>query len=351
MSEIIPLGAHLVSERGIYTHHGIYVGNREVIHYEGLADGIQSGPVIISSVESFARARGYSIRDYEDRVYSDLEVIERARSRLGENDYNVLFNNCEHFCVWCITGEHVSEQVEKGKRFVVAALAHSVTKKIVEKSSVAVAAKVGEAARVLPKAAPVVAVTVGVAESCRWMSLYLKGDISKERLFHEIGETAVEHSAMFYYGMWGATLGSSIPLIGTALGAVGGSVVGYFVGSMLSKSGLIALGECDVVRSARERREFIEDICTQSIEESKVCRATLEGVLIEHFSDRMSFLNASFLEIDRALEEWNSDDTLMMLKEVSQAFGGKIMMNDDVELSSFDSFDSAMRNKDFRFVL
>jgi hypothetical protein len=32
--------------------------------------------------------------------------------RLGEQDYNLLFNNCEHFAHWCKTGRHRSTQVE-----------------------------------------------------------------------------------------------------------------------------------------------------------------------------------------------------------------------------------------------
>jgi hypothetical protein len=41
------------------------------------------------------------------------EVIRRARSRIGENSYRLLSNNCEHFCEWCLRGEPRSEQVER----------------------------------------------------------------------------------------------------------------------------------------------------------------------------------------------------------------------------------------------
>ena len=33
-------------------------------------------------------------------------------SRLGEQNYNLLFNNCEHFATWCKTGRHSSGQVD-----------------------------------------------------------------------------------------------------------------------------------------------------------------------------------------------------------------------------------------------
>jgi hypothetical protein len=41
------------------------------------------------------------------------EVVRRARLQLGENRYHVLTNNCEHFCEWCVRGEHRSYQVDE----------------------------------------------------------------------------------------------------------------------------------------------------------------------------------------------------------------------------------------------
>jgi hypothetical protein len=32
-------------------------------------------------------------------------------SRLGEGNYHLIFNNCQHFARWCATGDHESEQV------------------------------------------------------------------------------------------------------------------------------------------------------------------------------------------------------------------------------------------------
>jgi hypothetical protein len=40
------------------------------------------------------------------------EVICRARSRVGEDRYRLLTNNCEHFCEWCLCGTARSFQVE-----------------------------------------------------------------------------------------------------------------------------------------------------------------------------------------------------------------------------------------------
>jgi Lecithin retinol acyltransferase len=44
--------------------------------------------------------------------YSPEEIVRRARSRLGESDYRLLTNNCEHFCNWCLSGVSRSAQVK-----------------------------------------------------------------------------------------------------------------------------------------------------------------------------------------------------------------------------------------------
>ena len=45
-------------------------------------------------------------------VFSAEETIRRAKERLGEEKYNLVTNNCEHFAMWCKTGESVSGQVK-----------------------------------------------------------------------------------------------------------------------------------------------------------------------------------------------------------------------------------------------
>jgi hypothetical protein len=45
-------------------------------------------------------------------LYSPRETVKRAKSRTGSTDYNLVFNNCEHFALWCKTGRHESSQVK-----------------------------------------------------------------------------------------------------------------------------------------------------------------------------------------------------------------------------------------------
>ncbi len=108
------IGDHLKSSRGIYTHHGLYVGDGRVIHYSGLSDGMQSGPIEEVSLATFCAGYDYEIVKHENRKYTREQSVNRARSRLGENAYSLTGNNCEHFVNWCIEGDHQSNQVDVG---------------------------------------------------------------------------------------------------------------------------------------------------------------------------------------------------------------------------------------------
>lgn len=107
MEEIeIPLGAHIYSPRlkGVYNHHGIYVGNYEVVHYSGFSKGFCSGPINKVSLEEFLDGNTeFCMREYTDPIYTREYIVERAISRIDEDDYCVFRRNCEHFATWVHT--------------------------------------------------------------------------------------------------------------------------------------------------------------------------------------------------------------------------------------------------------
>jgi hypothetical protein len=106
------LGAHLVTPRRGFLHHGIYVGDGKVVHYSGFADGLHGGPVEEVNLDRFANGRPVWVQANAPAIFAAQEVVRRARSRVGEDSYRLLRNNCEHFCEWCLRGEHRSYQVE-----------------------------------------------------------------------------------------------------------------------------------------------------------------------------------------------------------------------------------------------
>ena len=105
-------GDHIYVERPLgYTHHGIDLGDGTVIHFSGEPGGNKlTAHVCRSSIEEFAGAGEVKVRRYAVCAPPD-EIVIRAEARLDECGYHLVFNNCEHFARWCVTGRHASAQV------------------------------------------------------------------------------------------------------------------------------------------------------------------------------------------------------------------------------------------------
>ena len=135
----------VVRAKGAYEHYGIYVSNTCVVHY-----GIPAGKTLRPSIHAtdlrhfLGSDTDYFVLDfpkpyqppvrlgnqgsvphsetvseelakqlyqtYGYHLYTPEETVARARSRIGETNYNLLTNNCEHFAIWCKTG--VSESIQ-----------------------------------------------------------------------------------------------------------------------------------------------------------------------------------------------------------------------------------------------
>ncbi|WP_083384913.1 lecithin retinol acyltransferase family protein [Cupriavidus sp. USMAHM13] len=112
----LPLGAHLVIRRSGYVHHGICAGDGTVVHYIGFKGFLRRGPVELTTLAGFADGHGFTVEASSQNRYLGAEVVVRAVSRLGEDDYRFFSNNCEHFCTWYLSGTSHSTQVEQLKR-------------------------------------------------------------------------------------------------------------------------------------------------------------------------------------------------------------------------------------------
>ena len=112
-------GTHIQTPRKIqgfeaYTHHGIYIGCGMVIHYSGFHQAGKAGKVEYIEYDEFCADNQAEVYKHtyslKGNSFPKAEVIQRARSRLGEDEYDLLLNNCEHFCNWCTHGDHHSSQ-------------------------------------------------------------------------------------------------------------------------------------------------------------------------------------------------------------------------------------------------
>jgi HRAS-like suppressor 3 len=109
----LPIGSHIVTRRHGYTHHGIYAGVGQVVHYAGLSGGLRGGRVEEIALARFSAGHTVSVVSGMAPRFEGWEVAQRARSRIGENSYRLLTNNCEHFCEWCLRGQQRSYQIDE----------------------------------------------------------------------------------------------------------------------------------------------------------------------------------------------------------------------------------------------
>ena len=104
-------GDHLYVHRlgGLYSHHGIDCGDGTVIHY--WPDEAPFGSSIQrTTLGEFAEGGSVMVREYA-ACDPPGTVVGRALSSLGARGFDPVTSNCEHFAVWCKTGEVESSQV------------------------------------------------------------------------------------------------------------------------------------------------------------------------------------------------------------------------------------------------
>jgi hypothetical protein len=120
-------GDHLYYYRagGTYSHHGLDCGDGTVIHYESstwrklMAPAMDRQPQVRrTTMEEFRGGSEVFVRAYHaaDPLDDTETALCRAESRLGEENYHLFGNNCEHFVVWCKTGVSESSQVNAHRK-------------------------------------------------------------------------------------------------------------------------------------------------------------------------------------------------------------------------------------------
>ena len=98
-----------------YDHHAIVervdheAGKVHVIEYGSDKGGSSFGKGVVRRYEVDDMKRLYKY--IYDECDDTKEVLDRAKSKLGERKYGPLHNNCEHFATWCKTGEENCSQI------------------------------------------------------------------------------------------------------------------------------------------------------------------------------------------------------------------------------------------------
>ncbi|HOP10984.1 MAG TPA: lecithin retinol acyltransferase family protein [Oscillospiraceae bacterium] len=118
------IGDQIRVGRQYYFHHGIYVGNAEVVHFcAENGDGVND-PMSVKVRKTglpqfllggFLEVREYSLAEKRQRRKPE-EIVKTALARLGEGGYDALKNNCEDFSNECAFGKRMPSQVDEFRK-------------------------------------------------------------------------------------------------------------------------------------------------------------------------------------------------------------------------------------------
>ena len=113
-------GAHIRVPVGNIHHHGIYIGNGEVVQFGLPMDMYRAAnevKVLRSPIEDFSGGATFVevyVYDRKEKKQKrkDEQIVEFALSKVGEGGYDLIRNNCEHFANLCVFGVAKSEQID-----------------------------------------------------------------------------------------------------------------------------------------------------------------------------------------------------------------------------------------------
>jgi len=109
----IEIGSHIYVHKKSSTFHGIYIGNNQVIHYSGITNGYQTGPVTKVNIAYFSGMGTVYTRNYNKSTFTPIDIVNRAKSKLGQNLYIMQSLSCEDFCSWAVNNNEKSSYANK----------------------------------------------------------------------------------------------------------------------------------------------------------------------------------------------------------------------------------------------
>lgn len=120
-----------IRNKGLYRHYAVNVGDGYIIHYASSGSDDRVGIVdilrcfsILSNIAEIKKQKYSEFVKPKDKVIVEAscwrgkppltveEILQRAHWRIGEGDFSLLRNNCEHFARWCRFGEEASDQID-----------------------------------------------------------------------------------------------------------------------------------------------------------------------------------------------------------------------------------------------
>jgi len=262
-------GDHIAFRRfkGFYWHHAIVKhtdarsGEIKTIEYNRNDNGefkVLETTNLFQNVTVYLMLHGSFDRDL---------VLWRAQSKIGEEQYNLVTNNCEHFAMWCITGRSSCDQINKGLEMVNEEVGQRLVSKAATRAEAKIAAcSASHTGRVIMRTGMtqsmaqnglttmasgagtgVGGILAGGALAVGFEGLSMacdigkvQGDLKTGRIDQKgydktVGKRVVTGASRVAGSTIGMAAGQAlipVPAVGAAIGGVAGALVGRFLGNL-----------------------------------------------------------------------------------------------------------------------
>lgn len=96
---------------GLYTHHGIDLGDGTVVHFSGEPTRLRHAEVRRDTLADFAQGEPVEVVLHGAEIRDPDDIVATALAHVGERGYCIWRRNCEHFATYCVTGRAESAQI------------------------------------------------------------------------------------------------------------------------------------------------------------------------------------------------------------------------------------------------
>ena len=253
--------------QGIYWHHAIVKhvdeesGEMKTIEYNITPSGK------FQVMEKTNQFRDIIVYLMLHGSFDRANVLRRAQSKIGEELYNLVTNNCEHFAMWCITGRSSCDQINKGLEMVNEEVGQRLVSKVAARAEAKIAGcSASHTGRVIMRTGMtqsmaqnrlttmasgagtgVGGILAGGAFAVAFEGVLMaydigkvQGDLKTGRIDQKgydktVGKRVVTGASRVAGSTIGMAAGQAlipVPAVGAAIGGVAGALVGRFLGNL-----------------------------------------------------------------------------------------------------------------------
>lgn len=186
-------------------------------------------------------------------------------------------------------------------------------------------------------------IATGAVEISKSIKRYVNEEIDEVELLEELGEKGTGMVAAGFGTTMGSLVGTAIlPGAGTLVGGFVGGMISYTVSSILYKSTLDAF---EGAKISAERRIIIEELSRQSIKEMKSYQETLTEYANSQLQRREEVFISLFDGISTSIFNNDIDGFIANINGIGQEF------RIEMEFKSFKEFEETMEDESFTLIL